>query len=125
MLSHHHPDHTVNVALFGEVPVHDFQAVYVRDNWTRRPADGVQLTPSVRLLATPGHTPQDLSLLVGTSEYVAGLTHLWRTPDGPVQDPYAPDPGLLRSQRQRVLTLVDLIVPGHGPAFQPDVRTPR
>jgi len=125
VLSHHHPDHTVNVALFGEVPVHDFQAVYARDNWTRRPADGVQLTPSVRLLATPGHTPQDLSLLVGTSEYVAGLTHLWWTADGPVQDPYAPDPGLLRSQRQRVLALVDLIVPGHGPAFQPDVRTPR
>lgn len=30
VLSHHHPDHTLNVALFGEVPVHDFQAVYTR-----------------------------------------------------------------------------------------------
>lgn len=26
VLSHHHPDHTVNIALFGEIPVHDFQA---------------------------------------------------------------------------------------------------
>src|SRR3954451_1763912 len=28
VLSHHHPDHTVNIALFGEIPVHDYQAVY-------------------------------------------------------------------------------------------------
>ena len=28
VLSHHHPDHTVNVALFPVVPVHDVQAVY-------------------------------------------------------------------------------------------------
>src|SRR3984957_11375407 len=27
VLSHHHPDHTVNIALFGEVPVHDHQAI--------------------------------------------------------------------------------------------------
>src|SRR5580693_5817482 len=33
VLSHHHPDHTVNIALFGEVPVHDYQAVYTGDNW--------------------------------------------------------------------------------------------
>ena len=66
VLSHHHPDHTVNVALFGEVPVHDFQAVYTRDNWQSREADGVDLTSSVRLLATPGHTPQDMTVLVGT-----------------------------------------------------------
>src|SRR5690349_14511711 len=57
VLSHHHPDHTVSVALFGEVPVHDFQATYTRDHWDSRPADGLQLGPSIRLLATPGHTP--------------------------------------------------------------------
>jgi len=58
VLSHHHPDHTVNIALFGEIPVHDFQAVYHRDSWDAQEADGVHLTPSVRLLATPGHTPR-------------------------------------------------------------------
>jgi glyoxylase-like metal-dependent hydrolase (beta-lactamase superfamily II) len=114
VLSHHHPDHTVNIALFGEIPVHDFQAVYHRDSWDARAADGVHLTPSVRLLATPGHTPQDLSILVGTPEQVAVLTH-----------PYAPDPQVLRAQRKRVLALADLVVPGHGPAFTPAPGTPR
>jgi glyoxylase-like metal-dependent hydrolase (beta-lactamase superfamily II) len=125
VLSHHHPDHTVNVALFGEVPVHDFQAVYTRDEWTSRPAEGVALSPSVRLLATPGHTPQDLTVLVGTADGVAALTHLWWTGDGPLEDPYAPDAAQLRTQRERVLALADLVVPGHGEPFTPGERTPR
>jgi glyoxylase-like metal-dependent hydrolase (beta-lactamase superfamily II) len=122
VLSHHHPDHTVNVALFGEVPVHDFQAVYTRDEWTSRPAEGVALTPSVRLLATPGHTPQDLTVLVGTPEHVAALTHLWWTAAGPADDPYSVDADQLRAQRERVLALADLVVPGHGEPFTPDAR---
>ncbi len=125
VLSHHHPDHTVNIALFGEIPVHDFQAVYQRDRWDAREADGVDLTPSVRLLATPGHTPQDLSVLVGTTENVVVLTHLWWTGQGPLDDPYAPDADALRNQRERVLALADLVVPGHGPAFTPGPGTPR
>lgn len=125
VLSHHHPDHTVNVALFGEVPVHDFQAVYTRDQWQPRDAEGVQLTPSVRLLATPGHTQQDLTVLVGTPDRVVALTHLWWTAAGPAEDPYSADRAELRSQRERVLALVDLVVPGHGPAFAPGPDTPR
>lgn len=125
VLSHHHPDHTVNVALFGEVPVHDVQAVYQRDSWTRREAEGVLLTPSVRLLATPGHTPQDLTTLVATPDRIVALTHLWWTADGPAEDPYAPDRGVLQTQRERVLTVADLVVPGHGAPFRPDGSTPR
>ncbi len=125
VLSHHHPDHTVNIALFGEIPVHDFQAVYFRDTWEARAADGVRLTPSVWLLATPGHTPQDLSVLVGTSAQVVVLTHLWWTDQGPVEDPYAPDLDALRAQRERILAIANRIVPGHGPAFIPGPRTPR
>ena len=64
VVSHHHLDHTVNIALFPVVPVHDFQSVIEGDVFTRRPADGVDLTPSIRLLATPGHTPGHLSLLL-------------------------------------------------------------
>ena len=77
VLSHHHLDHTLNVALFPVVPVHDFQSVIEGDVFTRRPADGVGITPSVRLLATPGHTPQDVTTLVGTADDVVALTHLW------------------------------------------------
>ena len=125
VLSHHHPDHTVNIALFGQVPVHDVQAVYTRDSWDSRDADGVHLAPSVRLLATPGHTPQDLTVLVGTPDGVVALTHLWWDSEGPDDDPYAPDRGLLSAQRERILVLADRVVPGHGAPFTPGTQTPR
>jgi glyoxylase-like metal-dependent hydrolase (beta-lactamase superfamily II) len=125
VLSHHHLDHTLNVALFPVVPVHDFQSVIEGDVFTRREADGVDLTPSVRLLATPGHTPQDVTTLVGTPDDVLALTHLWWTGEGPADDPYSPDRDELRRQRERVLELATLVVPGHGAPFRPSGTTPR
>ena len=114
VISHHHPDHTVNIALFPVVPVHDFRWVIENDVIEVRDADGIRLSPSVQLLATPGHTPEDLTTLVGTPDGVAALTHLWWTAQGPDDDPYAADRELLRRQRERVLELATIIVPGHG-----------
>jgi len=125
VVSHHHLDHTVNVALFPVVPVHDFQSVIEGDTFTRRAAEGFQLTPSIRLLATPGHTPQDVTTLVGTPDEVAALTHLWWTEEGPADDPYCLDREQLREQRERVLDLATLVVCAHGPAFRPSSSTPR
>ncbi len=125
VLSHHHLDHDLNVALFPVVPVHDFQSVIEGDVFTGRPADGVRLSPGVQLLATPGHTPQDITTLVGTPDDVAALTHLWWTAEGPAEDPYAPDRDELRRQRERVLEVATLVVPGHGAPFRPDASTPR
>lgn len=125
VVSHHHLDHTVNIALFPVVPVHDFQSVIEGDTFTRRAAEGVELTPSIRLLATPGHTPQDVTTLVGTPDEIAALTHLWWTEEGPADDPYAPDRDQLREQRERVLDLATLVVCAHGAAFRPGPSTPR
>ena len=125
VLSHHHLDHNLNVALFPVVPVHDFQSVIEGDVFTSRPADGVALSPGIRLLATPGHTPQDITTLVGTPDDVAALTHLWWTAEGPADDPYSADRDQLREQRERVLGMATLIVPGHGAPFRPDASTPR
>jgi glyoxylase-like metal-dependent hydrolase (beta-lactamase superfamily II) len=125
VLSHHHPDHTVNVALFPRARVHDFQAIYVDDLWIDRPAEGFALSPNVTLIETPGHTPQDITTLVTTDTGVVGFTHLWWAADGPADDPYTQDVGALHANRERVLGLVSEIVPGHGPRFVPDADTPR
>ena len=125
VLSHHHLDHNVNIALFPVVPVHDFQSVIEGDTFTPRPADGTQLTPGIRLLATPGHTPQDITTLVGTADDVVALTHLWWTAEGPSDDPYCPDREELRVQRNRVCEVATLVVPGHGAPFRPGASTPR
>ncbi|MGH2634652.1 MAG: MBL fold metallo-hydrolase [Actinomycetota bacterium] len=127
VISHHHPDHTLNVALFPTARVHDHWAWYRDDLWISRPAEGFELSPGIRLIETPGHSPQDVSTLVDTDEGLVVATHLWWTSATPIEDPYAPDPGLLHRSRARVLALPGLarIVPGHGAPFVPDGETPR
>ena len=66
VFSHHHPDHTVNAALFPAARIHDHWAVYMGDRWIDRDADGAEIGPSVRLLRTPGHTAQDISTVAST-----------------------------------------------------------
>lgn len=125
ILSHHHPDHTLNAGLFPMARVHDHWAIYRGDDWTDRDAEGAELSPAIRLIRTPGHSSEDISTVVGTPDGVVVLTHLWWAASGPADDPYAPDPALLAASRARVLAIADRIVPGHGAAFVPDETTPR
>ena len=118
ILSHHHPDHTMNVALFENARVHDIWAIYQRDTWIERPADGAHLSPAVRLLATPGHTAQDLTTLVDTDLGTVALTHLWWDATA-LSDPLAEDLDALHAGRERVLEIAALVVPGHGAPFTP------
>jgi glyoxylase-like metal-dependent hydrolase (beta-lactamase superfamily II) len=126
VFSHHHPDHTLNAALFTTARFHDFQAVYHDDQWLDRQFtdDVSQLSAGVRLMLTPGHTPQDVSTLVDTADGLVVCTHLWWAEDGPADDPFATDREVLRASREKVLSLGPaLIVPGHGAPFAPTDRT--
>lgn len=124
ILSHHHPDHTVNIALFPQVPVHDYWAVYDGDRWTDRPAEGARLGDGITFLETPGHTREDMTTLVETAQGTVALTHLWwnKAIEG---DPRAWSLERLREHRRRVLDVAVRIVPGHGPAFDVDDTVPR
>jgi glyoxylase-like metal-dependent hydrolase (beta-lactamase superfamily II) len=125
VFSHHHPDHTVNAALFPAARIHDHWATYDGDLWISRDAEGAELSPSVRLIATPGHTPQDITTLAATPDGVHACTHAWWGADGPAQDPFAPDQAVLAASRARILAVAKVIIPGHGAAFVPDSSTPR
>ena len=119
VLSHHHPDHTINVALFPEADVIDFWARYRGDQWLGHGGDGWKMSDHSTLWLTPGHTEEDVSLIVEADDAVYAMTHLWwredRTPD---VDPYSPDPEALLFHRKRVLEIADIVIPGHGPAFR-------
>jgi glyoxylase-like metal-dependent hydrolase (beta-lactamase superfamily II) len=125
VFSHHHPDHTVNAALFPAAHIHDFWAVYDGDLWISRDAEGTELSPSIRLLSTPGHTDQDISTVASTANGVYVCTHAWWGADGPADDPYSPDQGVLSRSRARILSIASVIIPGHGPSFVPGPDTPR
>jgi glyoxylase-like metal-dependent hydrolase (beta-lactamase superfamily II) len=125
VFSHHHPDHTLNAALFPNARFHDNWAYYHQgDVWVSRPAEGVSLSPSILLIETPGHTPQDITTLAGTTDGIVAFTHLW-TSSTAVEDGLATDSAALHANRVRVLSVADRIVPGHGSPFDVDESVPR
>jgi glyoxylase-like metal-dependent hydrolase (beta-lactamase superfamily II) len=118
LITHHHPDHTLNIALFPNAEVVDFWARYRGDQWLDHAGDGERLSDHVRLLLTPGHTNEDLTVLVDTDDGVVACTHAWwhedRTPE---VDPLADDQDALETSRLRILEAADTVVPGHGAPF--------
>jgi glyoxylase-like metal-dependent hydrolase (beta-lactamase superfamily II) len=119
VFSHHHPDHTVNAALFPNARIHDHWAVYQGDRWLDRDAHGAVLAPSVRLLRTPGHTSEDITTVASTADGVFACTHAWWSAAGPEDDPLATDAAALRASRNLLLGLGAVIIPGHGAPFRP------
>ena len=124
VFSHHHPDHTINAALFPAARYHDHWAIYQDDVWTSRDAEGFELSPAIKLIRTPGHSAEDITTLAHTAEGVAAFTHVWWNGEGPTEDPYA-DMDQLHASRARVIAVADIAIPGHGPAFIPSDATPR
>ncbi|MFL5680304.1 MAG: MBL fold metallo-hydrolase [Chloroflexota bacterium] len=118
-LSHHHPDHTINIALFPNAEVVDFWARYRGDEWLDHDGDGYRLSEHAQLWLTPGHTEEDATLIVDADEGVHALTHLWwrgdRTPD---IDPLASDQAAIERSRARVLEVANVVIPGHGEPFR-------
>lgn len=125
VFSHHHPDHTVNAALFPAADIHDHWATYRGDLWVAREPGDLALTGSVRLVPAPGHTGEDIATLAATPDGVYACTHAWWGPDGPAADPLATDQAELHASRERILAVATTIVPGHGPAFRAGPDTPR
>jgi glyoxylase-like metal-dependent hydrolase (beta-lactamase superfamily II) len=118
-VSHHDLDHTVNIALFREAEVVDFRTTRRDDMVVSHVGDGFKLAPNTTIWVTPGHTPQDASLVVDTADGRYAFTHLWWRPDRtPEVDPYSTDPAELARNRQRLLDGVDVVIPGHGAPFR-------
>ncbi len=118
-LSHHHPDHTINIALFPEAEVVDFWARYRDDLWLDHDGDGYRLAEKSQLWLTPGHTDQDATLVVEADDGVYAMTHLWWREDRtPEIDPLGADQAAIEAGRARVLAAADIVIPGHGGAFR-------
>lgn len=118
-LSHHHPDHTVNVGLFPNAEIVDFWARYRGDLWLDHGGDGWAMTEHAQLWLTPGHSDEDATLVVEADDGVYAMTHLWwRADRTPAEDPFSPDQALLEHHRERVLAVAEIVIPGHGESFR-------
>jgi glyoxylase-like metal-dependent hydrolase (beta-lactamase superfamily II) len=118
VVTHHHPDHTINVGLFPKAEVVDFWARYRGDQWLDHEGEGYRVSEHAHLILTPGHTKEDATLLVQTDAGVVACTHAWwRADRTPEVDPLADDQAALRASRSRILAEADMVVPGHGEPF--------
>ena len=127
-LSHYHPDHFLNIRLFPNIGIYD--------GGTRWSGDKEyfysDLLPEtdIEILKTPGHAPEDCSLLVKTDlglVCIAPDVFWWE--DGKQKsdtledllnlvDPFATDKTALLVSRKLVISKADYIIPGHGKMFK-------
>jgi glyoxylase-like metal-dependent hydrolase (beta-lactamase superfamily II) len=125
VLGHHHPDHTLHAGHFRNAAVHDHWAIYRGTAWEDSECDGRRLTPSIVLARTPGHTAEDLAVVVGTPDGIVVCTHSWFNAETRVEDEDPEDAEQLHASRRAILDVADRILPGHGPSFVPTEATPR
>lgn len=125
VLGHHHPDHTIHAGHFPNAAVHDHWAIYRGTQWEDSECDGRVLSPSVVLARTPGHTAQDLAVVIGTPDGIVVCSHSFFNDSTTVDDEAPDDPDALHASRAAILAVADLIIPGHGPAFKPTASTSR
>ncbi len=125
VLDHHHPDHTIHAGHFPNAAIHDHWAIYRGTDWEDSECGGRVLAPSVVLARTPGHTAEDLAVVVGTPEGIVVCTHSFFNAETTVDDESPDDHEALHASRAAILEVASVIIPGHGPAFRPTAETPR
>lgn len=125
ILTHLHLDHAYNVAYFTQARVFAWSHEWC-DGQTVRIDDLEQWNefPGIRLLKTPGHAEEHFSVVVedddGKTVVIAGDAineGFARTGEVSVM---TYDEELYRRSAEKILSIADRIIPGHGQPFAPD-----
>lgn len=128
-LTHYHPDHFLNIRLFPDKPIYDYETIFVGDRETF--FKGNIPGTNIESIQTPGHAYEHSSPIIKTEEgvYVVAMDVFWWM-DGEqkeeyeynelvnLEDPYAKDMETLKESRTKVLEIADWIIPGHGKVFK-------
>ena len=124
--THGHCDHVGNLGLFPHATLIVSYDVCDGDLYRQHEfarGEPYVIDDGVEVIATPGHTREDVSVVVRTAEGVYVIAGdlfeceqdlddeaLWRSS--------SEDPRAQAESRARILRLADFIVPGHGPTFR-------
>lgn len=117
--THSHSDHRDNNHLFKNA------TIYVQDNNIKGDTyeffpieKSILLAPHTRLIQTPGHTNEDISVLVETNRGVyaiVGDLYFFKQNDNAE---FTHDEIKLAESKRKVLALSDYIIPGHAEEFK-------
>ncbi len=122
--THGHSDHVGNNSLFPQAIFILDSDVSLGDSYSVHnfQADAYHISTDVSVIATPGHTDHDLSVIVETKSgivVVAGdifevdkdwISNSWESCSKNREEQ--------RKSREKILHIADSIVPGHGDAFR-------
>ena len=119
-LSHHHPDHTINCALFPERRGRRLLGALSRRPVARprrRRLPALAEEPALADARATARRTRRWSSRPTTA--CTSMTHLWwHTDRTPALDPFASDQAALERGRARVLAAADVVIPGHGAPFR-------
>lgn len=124
-LSHYHLDHCLLAGIFENATVFDSLI------WQKGPIGGdlvgdVLPETDIKIIKTPGHSPEHASLLVPTKEgkvLVGADIFWWKEGEGQKvdiqkSDEFAVNFEDLIASREEALKIADFIIPGHGKMFK-------
>ncbi len=127
-LSHHHMDHALLAGIFPNAKV------LLENTWYQDILEGEfknsVFGPNISIIKTSGHTKNDSCLLIKTDRekiLLAGDIFWWPfnekqedTIEGIIKhkDMFAVDQKKLEQERRRLISMADLIIPGHGKPFK-------
>lgn len=115
-VTHAHPDHYRSVSLFPKARQLDWWGWWNGDLYEE--FDG-QLYADIKIINTPGHSYDSVTLLVKTEQGLIAICGdvFWKE-NFPKKDPFASDLDQLKKSRVKVLKIADYIIPGHGEIYQ-------
>lgn len=115
-ITHSHIDHYRNIGMFPKAKTLEYWGLWDKNTvkaWEE------QFTENIKIIKTPGHSYDSITLLVKTEKgRVAVVGDLFWKENFPEEDPYASDKELLKENRKKVLRMADYVVPGHGKMFR-------
>ena len=115
-ITHYHIDHYRNIGMFPMAKTFEYFGLWDKntvEDWKEN------FTDDIRIIKTPGHNYDHITLLVKTNEGVVAVCgDLFWKENFPENDPYASDNEKLKESRKKILGLADWIIPGHGKMFK-------
>ena len=117
--THNHMDHLWNNYLFENAEIFEAGVLYRKDG-TFVVVEDLNVAEGVEIVPTPGHTPEDHTILVRTTEGIYAITgdlimseELLKSGD----TSFSHDAKLQKKNQNKILEKADFIVPGHGKMF--------
>ena len=127
LLTHNHTDHTLLTGIFGKAKVLNPSELY--DNDKQIEHNNKIPGTNLKIIQTPGHSPEHCSLVVPTKKgiyIVAGDTFWWTDREDQKIDiqkidrahPEEVNMRELIKSRKKILKIADYVIPGHGKMFK-------